>query len=319
MKIAWAAMFLAVAAGACGGGGGEKAPVYTPVSVTNDGDVYTLQLGDLKMVVDGARGAHVAEFSLFGTNVLLTRDQNRNTYGSVYWPSPQASWCAAGGGCWPPPAAIDEQAYTGSIDTGSVGLISGVASLGGVADAMLTVGKIFTPVPEHGAVDITYVLNPTTASVVLAPWQLSRVLTGGITFFGQGSGDVTYTQDSDPTFAVTDGAGDRWYASAPVSHDSKAFADGTGWLAHVTPDRMLYLMSFPDLQPADAAPGEAEIEIFTNRDYVEIEGQGPLATVVPGNAMLWTVRWKLRRVPAGTPIEAGNAELAAFAAVVLAE
>jgi len=34
MKIAWAAMFLAVATGACGGGGGEKAPVYTPVSPT---------------------------------------------------------------------------------------------------------------------------------------------------------------------------------------------------------------------------------------------------------------------------------------------
>jgi len=55
-----ATMMVLACAGACGGGGGgEKAPVFTPVSATNDGDVYTLQLGDLKMVVDGARGAHV--------------------------------------------------------------------------------------------------------------------------------------------------------------------------------------------------------------------------------------------------------------------
>jgi hypothetical protein len=313
------AVLLLVFVGACGGGGGEKAPTFMPVAVTNDADVYTVQLGDLKMVVDGARGAHVAEFSLFGTNVLVSRDQNRNTYGSVYWPSPQSSWCAAGGACWPPAAAIDGQPYTGGIDAGSVMLLSDVASLGGVADAMIKVGKIFTPVPEHGAVDITYVLDATTVSVPLAPWQLSRVMTGGITFFGQGTGDVTYTQDSDPTFAVTDGAGDRWYASAPVSHDSKAFADGTGWLAHVTSDRMLYVMSFPDLQPADAAPGEAEIEVYTNRDYVEIEGQGALTTTQPGNATVWTVRWKLRRLPAGVPVEAGNAALAAFTASVLAE
>ena len=70
--------------------------MYTPVSITNDGTLYTLQLGDLKMVVDGSRGARVTEFSLFGSNVLVTRDQN-GTYGSTFWPSPQASWCAAGG------------------------------------------------------------------------------------------------------------------------------------------------------------------------------------------------------------------------------
>src|SRR6516165_10463754 len=109
-RRAWWAPALALAcAGACGGGG--KTPTYTPVTVTNDGTLYTLQLGDLEMVVDGSRGARVTEFSLFGTNVLVTRDQN-GTYGSTFWPSPQSSWCAAGGGCWPPPAAIDSGPYT---------------------------------------------------------------------------------------------------------------------------------------------------------------------------------------------------------------
>src|SRR5262249_21279555 len=110
------ALILPAFAGGCGGGGGDKPPVFTPVSASADGTIYTLQLGDLKMVVDGARGARSTEFSLFGENGLVTRDQNSSNYGSTYWPSPQSSWCTAGGGCWPPPAAVDSQAYTGTVD-----------------------------------------------------------------------------------------------------------------------------------------------------------------------------------------------------------
>ena len=115
-RAGWIPALVFVCAGACGGGG-DKPPIFTPVSVTSDGSIHTLTLGDLKMVVDGAKGARITEFSLQGTNVLVTRDQNHDNYGSTYWPSPQASWCALGGGCWPPPAAIDSGAYTGGTDS----------------------------------------------------------------------------------------------------------------------------------------------------------------------------------------------------------
>jgi len=321
MKKTAVMLLVACVAGCGGGGGGQKGPSFTPVSATKDGDLYTLQLGDLKMVVDSGRGARVTEFSLGGTNALVIRDDSAN-YGSTYWPSPQSSWCAGGTGCWPAPAEIDTQAYTGAIDgANSIQLTSGVASLGAFADSAIVVGKTFTPVPEHGAVDVTYTLTNTSPSVSVdvAPWLISRVATGGLTFFGQGSGPVTYASDSDPAFAVTDAAGDLWYQSGPVAHNSKAFADGTGWLAQVTPDRLLYVMAYPDIQPADAAPGEAEVEIFTNGDYVEIEGQGPLTTVAAGQTLTWTVRWKLRRVPGGTTVAAGSAALASFASATLAE
>src|ERR1051326_683845 len=105
------ATLLLVGAAACGGGGGgAKPPTYTPVSATADGSLYTLTLGDLKMVIDGANGARVIEFSFRGQNVLVTQDENIN-FGSTYWPSPQASWCTTGGGCWPPPAALDGGPY----------------------------------------------------------------------------------------------------------------------------------------------------------------------------------------------------------------
>jgi hypothetical protein len=307
-------------AGACGGG--DKPVSFTPVSATTDGaGIYTLQLGALKMVVDGTRGARVTEFSLQGTNALVTRDEN-GTYGSTYWPSPQSSWCTAGGGCWPPPAPIDNGPYTGAIDaaTNSITLTSGGASIDGLAGSAVSVTKQLTPVAGSGAIDVTYTLTNTSPSVAaqLAPWQVTRVATGGLTFFAD-SAPPAYTSDSDPTFALTEAAGDSWYASAPVTHDSKALSDAGGWLAHVTPTHLLYLVSYPDIQAADAAPGEAEVEVFTNGDYVEIENQGAFTTIAPGAALTWTVRWKLRRVPGSTTVAAGNAGLASLATTTLAE
>ena len=81
-------------------------------------------------------------------------------------------------------------------------------------------------------------------------------------------------------------AGALWYLYEPVTHDSKAFADGTGWIAQVTPERLLYLVSYPDFEPADGAPGEAEIELYTNSSvYVEFEQQGALAAIAPGGSL----------------------------------
>jgi hypothetical protein len=319
----WTLVLLACA-GACGGGGGEKAPTFMPVAATTDGDLYTLTLGDLKMVIDGAKGARITEFSLRGTNVLVTRDQNHDNFGSTYWPSPQSSWCTAGGGCWPPPAAIDGGPYTGSVDdANTIQLASAEQAIGGVAGSAVTVTKQFSPVPESGAVDVTYTLTnmSPTDSISLAPWQVSRVATGGLTFFGQGSGPVTYAPNTSSNFTVDGMAGALWYLSQPVTHDSKAFADGTGWIAQVTPDRLLYLVSYPDFEPADGAPGEAEIELYTNSSdvYVEFEQQGALAAIAPGASLTWVVRWKLRPLPGGTTVAPGNADLASFAAAALAE
>ena len=315
------AALLLAGAGACGGGG-PKPPTYTPVSATADGSLYTLTLGDLKMVIDGANGARVIEFSFRGQNVLVTQDENIN-FGSTYWPSPQASWCTAGGGCWPPPAALDSGPYAGGVNTvdTSIQLTSGQQTIDGIPGSIIAVTKTFTPVPESGAVDVTYKMGNASpsGSVSLAPWQLSRVAAGGLTFFGQGSGAVTYAPNTASTFTVDAMGGDLWYLSAPVTHDSKAFADSTGWLAQVTPDKLLYLLAFPDIQPADAAPGEAEIELYTNSSYVELEAQGALVAQMPGEAMSWTVRWKLRPLPAGATVAEGNAGLASLATAALAE
>jgi hypothetical protein len=269
-------------------------------------------------VVDASVGARITEFSYDGTNILTGTDVNSSNYGSTFWPSPQSSWYATTN--WPPIPNIDNQPYTGSIDaaTNSIQLVSATASIGKFANSQVTITKNITPVPASGAIDVKYTLSNLSGSVTVsvAPWEISRVRgTGGMTFFKLGSGSVTYQSNSASTFTLTDAAGYTWYEFATVNANSKAFADGSGWIAHATASNLLYLLSFSDIQPLEAATGEAEIEVFTGTggDYVEIEPQGALTNVAPGASLTWTVRWKLRQIPSGTAVAVGSADLATFA------
>src|SRR5204862_2575157 len=136
-------------------------------STTTDGTTFTMTLGDLKMVIDGAHGARITEFSLFGKNALVTADENAN-YGSSFWPSPQSAWCTSGVDCWPPPDAIDSGLYNGQINPIDMSIAfasDGVQTFPTPTGAALTAFKVFTPNPSSGAIEITYVLtNESTAA-----------------------------------------------------------------------------------------------------------------------------------------------------------
>ncbi len=177
--------------------------VYQPVSATNQDNLYTLQMGPIKMVIDASVGARIIEFSYDGTNVLTGPDVNPTNYGSTFWPSPQSSWYATTN--WPPIAAIDNQAYTGIIDsaTNSIQLVSATATIGQFANSQVTVTKKFTPVPASGAIDITYTLSNVSpsVSVSVAPWEISRVRgTGGTTFSDRATVPSLINQARIPIF-----------------------------------------------------------------------------------------------------------------------
>jgi hypothetical protein len=306
--------------GGTAGNGGNVSSDYQPVSVTNSGLQYTLQMGPIRMVIDGGKGARVTEFSFNGSNVLTGSDVNQTNYGSTFWPSPQSSWYV--GKTWPPIPAIDTAEYTGAIDGNSVELTSPVATLGAAANSQFTVTKQFKAVPESGAIDVTYTISNTSSSVSLtvAPWEISRVKgVGGLTFFGKGSDTPRLATTTDTAnFVVTEAGGIYWYKCATLAASaSKCFADGAGWLAHVTADNILFLLTYPDIQPSEAAEGEAEVEFYNKKadgDYVELEPQGALSSLAPGASVKWTVRWKLRQVPSGTTVDIGSPDLASFTA-----
>jgi hypothetical protein len=305
--------------GGAAGNGGDVNSDYQPVSATNSDTKYTLQMGPIKMVIDGGKGARITEFSFDGVNILTGTDVGGSNYGSTFWPSPQSSWYS--GKTWPPIPEVDTAAYTGSVNGNTIQLTSPTATLGTVANSQFTVTKEFKPVPASGAIDVTYTLkNIGSVAITVAPWEISRVKgQGGLTFFGKGSSEPTYGTGYDKTnFVVTEADGIYWYKCAVLAKTgSKCFADGAGWLAHVTATNLLFLLTFPDIQPSEAAQGEAEIEFYNKAadgDYVELEPQGASTTVNAGGMLQWTVRWKLRQVPSSVTVDVGSADLATFTA-----
>ena len=92
------------------------------------------------------------------------------------------------------------------------------------------------------------------------------------------------------------------------------FADGReGWIAHVAGD-LLLVKAFADTTPAQAAPGESEIELYTDpgRSYVEVENQGAYENLEPGKAVVWPVRWFLRKLDSKVNVQPGSGELLAL-------
>ena len=134
-----------------------------------------------------------------------------------------------------------------------------------------------------------------------APWEVTRVWPGGLTFYPTGAAHPR----AGGGFALPptrDAAGCTWYqhpGNAPGA-DQKLLADGAGgWLAHVAGDVVL-VKTFTAVSAAQAAPGEAEIEIFVDGQgrYVELEEQGAYQSLPRGQTLAWPVTWIIRKLPA---------------------
>ena len=298
------------------GGTGDTIPadasqggIMNPNSVipTANGNVFSFQFGDTLFAVDANHGGRIVTFSLSGRNILTGPAVDPANYGSTFWSSPQSDWS------WPPVAAIDSASYTPNLD-GAVLSLSGATApfplLG------LAVEKKFSADSETGVVTVAYtVANRGSQARQVAPWEITRVAAGGLTFFPMGEGGPRKgPQDLlDPT--IVDGVAWFAYDAAAITADQKLFADGLeGWIAHVDGD-LLLVKSFGDTLPAQAAPGEAEIELYANaaHTYVEVENQGAYITLAPGATTTWTVRWMLRKLDlAATPVAVGSAPLVDF-------
>jgi hypothetical protein len=217
-------------------------------------------------------------------------------YGSTFWTSPQSGWG------WPPETAIDTAPHAAEID----GAVLALASEAGAATGY-AVRKRFSADAATGRVDIEYILENQRATQPAAPWEISRVPKAGFVVF-PATGPALPQSTLLGTFA--DGVAWVRLDGAPAS-DSKLFQDGAeGWLAYVL-GSVAFIKTFDDLSPADAAPGEAEIEVFTNGryDYAEIEQQGRYALPPAGGTASWRVSWALERIPDAVAAAVGSRPL----------
>jgi hypothetical protein len=249
------------------------------------------------MTIDAGRGGRIVEFARGGHDVLLSSEVHSALYGSTLWTSPQADWN------WPPVAAFDEDAYQVELTEDTAVLRSGPSSL---LDVSLE--KCFQPLETSRAIRVSYaIVNVSDEPVTYAPWEVTRVPAGGLTFFAEGE-TVLETSDLD----VTSQDGHLWYASPAQALDSsqKLFADGRGWIAHARAGHLL-VKSHPDIAPGDFAPNHAEVEVYADPtgSYVELERQGRYQSIAPGGRLEWSVVWRLEELDGTVEVGVGSASL----------
>jgi hypothetical protein len=289
--------------GGSGGAGGSAGAETGPVKPIMQNGRWALAVGDVTLEVDPQVGARITTFSKGAENLLTGPTVNPTYWGSTLWTSPETQWQQ------PPPGPIDSEPYTAQgTDTEVV--------FTGMPYAMLGVSVTKTFSAERGSggyFQIEYALKNTKQTpIMMAPWEVTRVLPRGLTFFPTGS-KTTLSQGATLPTTVSDGV--TWFAydMATVTKDSKLYADAAeGWVAHVA-QGLVFIKRFADVPAAQIAPNEGDVELYTNaiHTYIEIENQAAYGAIAPGASTSWTVTWYLRALPAGLAA-APSAALAQF-------
>mmetsp|Transcript_78848 Transcript_78848/g.225867 ORF Transcript_78848/g.225867 Transcript_78848/m.225867 type:complete len:399 (-) Transcript_78848:240-1436(-) len=302
----------------------EKKDTYHPGFKLN----FTVGSDELSLELINVKGGLVQAFKLNGHSIVLNRPFPDQMDGSQFWPSPQsrASW----GTAWPPPAQIDpvpsmaswlprqdqttveSYPYTAEIyrQTCMVKLTSLPAT-----SCDVQVKKSFSILADRGAVVLDYELvNTNTTARWWAPWEITRVPPNGLTFYATADTPPRWA-DPSKKFMVKDGVGATWFqhnASAPAG--GKLLANSSaGFLAH-TDGKVLLVKCFEKISAkASAAPGEAQIELYNEGNYVEVEQQGAYQQIRAGSSLRWRVLWFLRRLPSGAKATVADAQLVGFA------
>jgi hypothetical protein len=265
-----------------------------------------LEFGATYFEVSPSHGARITSLRHSGVELLwLTGASNyADALGSTFWPSPQ-SWP------WPPPAQIDNHPYVAAFDPSGTITAQGEEN----ADTSLKVTKQFSANLAREAIEIEYAMtNIGTESVEWAPWEITRMPATGLAFWPTGSEPWGLQP-----LASQAAQGHTWCDPSKTEGEGKLFADGAGgYLAYLVGDRLL-LKQFQDQPASEVAPGEAEIELYVNpgHDYVEVENQGALARIAPGQTVRWQVAWYVRQLPAKVVPSLGNPDLIAFVAQTL--
>ena len=286
---------------------GVPAPKLNPIAPQMRDGRHVLAWDDVSFEVDARTGGRVTALRVGGRNLLTGPEIDAANFGSTFWTSPQSAWG------WPPVPEVDHAAYRASIEDSAIVMRSAPSvSLG------VEIEKRFSADRERGAVLFEYrIHNLGGAPIQTAPWQITRVGPGGLTFYPSGEGVFPPSN-----LGVQDALGATWYDydRASITEHQKHFADGReGWLAHVDGDALL-VKTFPAVPRESHAPGEAQIEIYASpaHTYIEVEAQGAYGIVHPGAALTWEVVWLARRLPPKLSVSVGSAALLAHVRALVA-
>ncbi len=278
---------------------------------TTNGTKYSLSFGNTYFEVDAGLGGRITSFKTGGSELLADAAATGldDYWGSTFWPSPQSFVLPPTD---PTIANIDRNPYTAKLE-GGVLTLSGLPTEG---KRQLSVVKKFSADVAKEAIVIEYTMtNAGPTPVDAAPWEVTRVVGGGLTFYPENTAPVLHDQTLVmPPTTLSNGV--RWFqhSTDPNLKATKFFADGKdGWISHLTgPNKdLLLIKTFPDITPEQSPPGESEVEIYAVPTYVEIEPQGAVETLAAGQSSAsWTVRWYARKLAASATV--GSADLVTY-------
>ena len=240
---------------------------------------YSIEVGDLSMVVNAATGGKILSFK-YKDQEVISQLNRPEQFGSTFWTSPQKEWN------WPPVQEYDKRAYTVEEKGSSLVMTSEVSSRLG-----FRIRKEFTTDKKRNAIVVTYsIINEGKEARKVAPWEITRVPNSGMIFFDAPVDGITPAglMPFEQQFNAA------WYHTDTANQNRKVNADGKGWLAYVN-DGLLLVKKFQDLKVGEPAPDEAEIQVYVNmgKTYIELESQGAYTLLQPGESLSWTVKWYL--------------------------
>lgn len=243
---------------------------------------YSLTVGHVTMDVDANNGARIVSLRYDSTEVL-SQINAPNMYGSTFWTSPQKEWN------WPPVREHDMAPYSVEQRDGAIIMTSQLSE-----KFPVIIRKRFEVDEADQCIVVTYTIrNASTEARRVAPWEITRVLAQGTITFDAPVESITPA--GLMPFVEKDGL-----ATYEIDHvegqNRKINADGKGWLSFER-DGLRLTKRFPDLDPSQPAPNEAEIQIYVHQGnaYVELESQGAYTTLQPEEELDWTVRWYLTK------------------------
>lgn len=257
----------------------------TPSVRKTEDSKYIVSVGETTLVVDAAQGGKVLSYK-YKDAEIISQTPWPNAFGSTFWTSPQNEWS------WPPVPEYDSAPYEAEVKDGALCLTGPVCE-----KYKYRILKEFKPDDADGAVVVTYtIVNESNATRNVAPWEITRVLNGGLIFFDAPLESIEAANNMGAlNFKEVPGLDYSWFTCDESEINRKINADGKGWLAFADKG-LLLVKKFPDLgRRSRPAPGEAEIQVYVNigRTYIELEGQGDYRQVAPGESLTWTVRWYL--------------------------
>lgn len=263
--------------------------------------VHVLRVPKVVLSIDQNYGARIVSLKYRGKELLSSHTVNEENFGSTFWTSPQSDWQ------WPPVANFDVKPYTLDMNGSEMQFYSQPDKKTG-----LQIGKYFKLSARDSAFIITYIIkNTSDEDKSVAPWEVTRRIAGGISFFPTGPDSAIMKKSNLPGVMEKDGIVWFEYDPAKITANSKLFALASeGWLAHVK-DSILFLKTFTDIPDSQLPPGQGEIEIYVNaeKQYIELENHGEYTSLFPGDSLTYKMKWTIKPIPANIDKSAGSEEL----------